>query len=99
MSCTLNRAIHMLALAERLVMDCETEVTRQRQIISRLDHAGIDSTGAQDLLRQLEELRLKHQASRDRLREDLLRGRNHASPKPHRLRDAVSAVRRFSDFH
>jgi hypothetical protein len=60
-----------LAEAERLVLEGERHVARQRQIVSELGRDGHDTKEAMDLLRRLEAWLALRIADRDRLREEL----------------------------
>ena len=56
-----------LALAKQHVALGEKHITRQREIIADLELGGHDTTEAELLLRQFEELQVQHTSHRDRL--------------------------------
>jgi hypothetical protein len=59
-----------LAQAERLVLEGERHVARQRQIVAELGRDGRDTKEALDLLRRLEEWSALRIDDRDRLRKE-----------------------------
>ncbi|HEY7245359.1 MAG TPA: hypothetical protein VH678_15930 [Xanthobacteraceae bacterium] len=60
-----------LAQAERHVVQGEQHVTRQRDLVARLQMDGHDTDEALKLLSQFEELLAVHIADRDRLKAEL----------------------------
>jgi hypothetical protein len=60
-----------LAQAERHVIEGESHVKRQRELVAGLKRDGHDASQAIDLLRQFEQLQEMHVADRDRLRKEL----------------------------
>jgi hypothetical protein len=62
--------LRRLAEAEERVELGEHNLTRQREIIARLDRDGFDASGARMLLLQFEEAQALHLAERDRLRKE-----------------------------
>ena len=60
-----------LAQAERHVAQGDVIVARQRELVSRLERAGLDTKAASLLLRQFEISQALHVAHRNRRRKEL----------------------------
>jgi hypothetical protein len=60
-----------LELAERHVLEGDRHVMRQRELVAELERDGHDTTDANILLRQFEDLLAVHIQHRDRLRTEL----------------------------
>jgi hypothetical protein len=69
----MNRTILQdhLAQAERHVAEGEGHLSRQREIVTKLERDGHDSVSARATLAQFEELQAMHIADRDRLLREL----------------------------
>jgi hypothetical protein len=69
----MDRALieQQLAVAERLVLEAEQNVTRQRERIAQLEGSGFDATMSRDILRQFEQSQAIYIADRERLRREL----------------------------
>src|SRR5262245_34600694 len=65
------RIISYLQAAEDHIANGEHEIAQQRDLISSLERAGNDPTGAAALLREMEQAQIRHIADRDRLRAEL----------------------------
>jgi len=62
-----------LAEAERHIKQGEDHIERQFEVIARLESAGLDTTEAKRLLAEFEKLLAIDIATRDRVREELVR--------------------------
>jgi hypothetical protein len=60
-----------LALAERHVSEGEIHVTRQRELVAKMERGGHETGLARALLLKFGELLAIHKADRDRLRGDV----------------------------
>jgi hypothetical protein len=66
-----NTILDHLAMVRRHVARGEQIVTQQREIIARLERAGCDTSDAERLLLQFEEVQSLHVAHRERLEKKL----------------------------
>ena len=66
-----NIILDHLAMVRRHVARGEQIVARQREIIARLERAGCDTSDAERLLLQFEELQSLHVEDRERLEKKL----------------------------
>jgi hypothetical protein len=60
-----------LAQAEAHVAQGREHIEKQRRVISDLTSQGVDTTSADELLAQLEETQILHEAGRDRILKEL----------------------------
>jgi hypothetical protein len=62
--------VESLAQAEEHVVMGQKHITRQRELVAKLERNGQDSSEAQRLLREFEEIYAMHLANRERLRHE-----------------------------
>ena len=69
-----------LALVERRIAECEDHIQRQREIITGLEQAGLDTAAARDLLRAYDRSLSEQLAALEQLRHGITTGVTQCMP-------------------